>query len=131
MKKLLTEWRKYLKEGQGSDFGNALEEEFGVVVEMGDPKWGDEYEPHIVPIDSIVVPKEKRGQGIGSQIMERLIDWADENNYILGLDPSSDFGSSVTKLRKFYGRFGFVRNLGRKKDYRTRLAMIRYPGSKR
>ena len=92
---------------------------------------GDEYEPHIVPIDSIVVPKEKRGQGIGSQIMERLIDWADENNYILGLDPSSDFGSSVTKLRKFYGRFGFVRNLGRKKDYRTRLAMIRYPGSKR
>ncbi len=85
------------------------------------------YEDAIVNIDSLVVPVGKRGQGIASQVMLELTGEADRRDTILALDPSSDFGSSATRLRKFYARFGFVPNKGRRKDFRTRSVLIRYP----
>ena len=129
MKKLLTEWRKFLSEEK--DFDELMRDEYGVELWMRAPRGGDEYVRPYVVLDSIVVPEDKRGQGLGSKVMQRVIDWADDNDYIISLTPSKDFGGKVTRLRKFYSEFGFVRNLGRNKDYRTREAMIRYPGGKR
>ena len=103
---------------------------YGIDLWMKGPYGGDQYEPDIVEIESLVVPEEKRGQGIATDVMFELVRWADSNGYILALDPSSDFGSSVSRLRKFYSQFGFSGNKGRKKDYRTRYAMIRYPKNK-
>ena len=79
-----------------------------------------------VEISSIVVEKEHRKNNVGSRFMAELVFLADRHNVFLALTPSTDFGAtSVTRLRKFYKRFGFVRNLGRNKDFRTTNAMIR------
>ena len=79
-------------------------------------------------IASIVVPKAKRNRGIGTKVMQSICTYADENGLIVGLTPSTDFGAtSIERLRKFYGRFGFIRNLGRLADLRISEAMIRVP----
>ena len=59
--------------------------------------------------------------------MTRLINYADEVGKPILLSPSNDFGGSVTRLKEFYGRFGFVPNKGRNKDYRFSETYIRYP----
>jgi len=104
-----------------------LESEFGVVLELisygerGDTAGAFE-------ISSIVVPKEHRKEGVGGKVMQRVIDFADDRNLIIGLTPSKDFGAtSINRLRNFYGKHGFVRNLGRNKDFLFRDAMIRRP----
>jgi len=116
---------------EASNFAQGLRSHYGVDLWMIGPSYGSEHAPAIVTIESIVVPKENRRQGVGSNVMFDVIRWADQNNYILALTPSSDFGGKVPKLRKFYKQFGFVRNLGRNKDFRTARAMIRYPKKKK
>ena len=116
---------------EASTFAQGLRSRYGVDLWMIGPSYGSEHAPAIVTIESIVVPKENRRQGVGSSVMFDVIRWADKNGYILALSPSSDFGGSVPKLRKFYKQFGFVRNLGRNKDFRTARAMIRYPKVKK
>ena len=120
-------WRQYLVESDVGEFAKNLGEEYGVELWMLEKSKGDEYVLPIISLESIVVPKEKRGTGIGSKVMNRVVDWADENNVIVSLTPSSDFGGKITRLKKFYKRFGFVPNKGRKKEYRTRDVFIRYP----
>ena len=62
-------------------------------------------------LDTIVIPKELRGQGMGSEIMNMVCDYADEVGKPIFLTPSSSYGaSSVARLEKFYKKFGFVRN---------------------
>lgn len=117
------EWEAKLKSLAG-----ALEIEHGITLELmsyGD-RGGGAFE-----ISSIVVPKGSRKKGLGSEVMEKIIAFADDHNLIIGLTPSKDFGAtSIPRLRKFYGKFGFVRNLGRNKDYQFRDAMIRKPKTK-
>jgi len=85
-----------------------------------------------VSLDSIVVPKGQRGEGVGSAFMGELVRWADANQATVFLTPSKDFGAtSVGRLRTFYGRFGFKRNLGRNKDFRSWDAMVRQPKTAR
>ena len=68
------------------------------------------------------------GKGNGSRFMEDLTKLADKNGWILGLTPDTSFGgTSVSRLKKFYKRFGFFPNKGRKADFNTREAMIRRP----
>jgi GNAT superfamily N-acetyltransferase len=81
--------------------------------------------PNAIDLSRIVVPKENRGQGIGSSVMQDLIDYADQTGKQVRLSPSSDFGGSPTRLKKFYKEFGFVENKGRNKDFSTRETMIR------
>jgi GNAT superfamily N-acetyltransferase len=89
---------------------------------------GSDYAPATLKIDGIRLPKDKRGQGIGSKVMQALVDFADDHNLLCVLTPSKDFGaSSVERLRRFYGQFGFNRNLGKHKDFRFSEAMIRQP----
>lgn len=78
-----------------------------------------------IVLDTIIIPKESRKSGQGTQIMNRLIDVADAQGWPLALTPSDSFGSSKVKLEVFYRRFGFIKNAGRSKDYAIMQSMIR------
>ncbi len=76
-------------------------------------------------LGKIVVPKEQRGQGVGTALMNDLIKQADEAGAMVTLSPAADFGGSVGRLKDFYKRFGFVENKGRNKDFAISDAMYR------
>lgn len=84
-----------------------------------------------VRIMAIHFPKELRKQGLGTLVMQEITDWADSNGSVLVLTASTDFGAtSVSRLKKFYKRFGFKENKGRNKDFRFFDSMIRLPSRK-
>lgn len=81
-----------------------------------------------IHLSRIFVPKENRKQGVGSQIMQFIVNYADKENRIITLSPSTDFGgTSINRLKNFYKNFGFVENKGRNKNYKYSSTMIRYP----
>lgn len=108
----------------------SLEAKYQIELEVFYRHFPNEYSA--IKIDAIWVPKEQRSIGIGSKVMEAIMEFADDHDLIALLTPSTDFGaSSVNRLRKFYGQFGFVRNLGRNKDFRFSESMIRKPKTKK
>ena len=74
--------------------------------------------------------KKDAPKGCGSEFMKALCKWADQYRITLVLQTASkgDFDkktpykqtSSTDRLKKFYGRFGFVSNYG-KSSYRSDL----------
>ncbi len=77
-------------------------------------------------LSQIVVAKRK--QGTGSAVMQELVAFADRNNLIMTLTPDTSYGgSSVTRLKSFYRRFGFRPNIGGRKDFRFSGTMLRRP----
>lgn len=84
-------------------------------------------------LSKIELKKEHRGEGIGSNIMEDLINYADENGQIIALTPSADFVDNVNKtkyvnmLTQFYKKFGFKMNKGVNKNFLFRDTMLREP----
>ena len=83
--------------------------------------WEDEEK---LELESIVIPKNLRGQGKGSEIMYMVCDYADEKQKPLYLTPDTSFGAtSVDRLKRFYKKFGFTKN----KDFKVRHSMVRYP----
>lgn len=80
-----------------------------------------------IEINIIRINNEHKGTGIGSKIMQEICDYADDSNKILHLSPTDEFGSSISKLKAFYKKFGFVINRGNNKDFRFKNTMIRYP----
>ena len=78
-------------------------------------------------LSKIVIKPEYRNKGIGKDIMQDLINYADTNKQIISLTPSSDFGGNKNKLTQFYEKFGFKLNKGYHKNYEFNDAMIRYP----
>ena len=95
-----------------------LEDEFNIELDLYDNgKW--------LELSRIVIPKDQRGQGIGSKVMQRIVDFADKENRKIYLTPSKDFGaSSVSRLEKFYKGFGFEKNTYRNE---TKETMVRLP----
>jgi len=83
-----------------------------------------DYDDYII-ISRIVVPKNKRNEGIGTEVIEKILEYADDNDKDVFVTPTSDFGGSMTRLTKFYKSFGFVPNKGKYRDFRTRETMIR------
>lgn len=75
----------------------------------------------------IVIKPEYRNTGVGSKIMEDLVNYADQNTKIISLTPASDFGGNKNRLIQFYKRFGFKHNKGQYKSYEFMDSMIRYP----
>ena len=99
-------------------------EEHGVESDLYSGKNG-------IELSRIVIPKEKRGEGIGSKFMSDLVAHADKHGKRVVLSPSKDFGaSSVDRLKEFYKRHGFVENKGRNKDYSISHSMYREPVKK-
>lgn len=78
-----------------------------------------------INLSRIVVPKDIRNSGVGTDVMQDLISYADQTGQKVALTPSSDFGGDVKKLKEFYKQFGFVENKGKNKDFTTRESMIR------
>jgi len=103
------------------DFAGDIEAEFGVILNLyGNAEQG-------YTLSRIEVPKPLRGSGIGSKIMQRIVDMADAQGAIIALTPDTAFGGSKGRLIQFYKQFGFVPNRGRNKDFSFRETMIRTP----
>jgi GNAT superfamily N-acetyltransferase len=73
-------------------------------------------EPHQIYIHTIQVPEEKRGKGIGREIIELVKNYARGQNKPVVLEPSPERGYTK-KLEKFYKSLKFVKNQGRNKDF--------------
>jgi GNAT superfamily N-acetyltransferase len=84
-----------------------------------------------IQLSDLVVPKEMRGQGVGSGFMRELADLADDLGKRVTLSPAvrdDHVGTtSRSRLVDFYKRFGFVENKGRKKDFAVSDSMYRDP----
>jgi predicted GNAT family N-acyltransferase len=78
-------------------------------------------------LNRVVVPKDLRGTGVGTNFMNELTSAADANAARLALSPSGDFGGNKTRLVDFYKRFGFVPNKGRDMDFTLNESMRREP----
>ena len=84
-----------------------------------------------IHLDSLIVPKALRKQGIGSKVMKELVELADEHKLRIILTVAhkdDDMGTtSRARLISFYKRFGFTENKGRNIDFRVMSSMIYRP----
>jgi predicted GNAT family N-acyltransferase len=78
-------------------------------------------------LSRIIINPEFRGSGVGTDIMNDLINYADKTKKIITLTPSGDFGGNKNRLVQFYKRFGFKMNKGVHKSYEYMDTMIRWP----
>ena len=76
MKLLLENWRQYLTEDAAEDFAREIRKEHGIELWMHERFKGDEYVRPIITLESIVVPKEHRGTGVGTLVMNKIVEWA-------------------------------------------------------
>ena len=81
-----------------------------------------------ISIDNMVVKKEYRNQGIGTAILNDVIDYADRVQKTITLTPTSEFGTKE-RLKKWYKTNGFVENKGRNTDFTISDTMYRLPSS--
>jgi predicted GNAT family N-acyltransferase len=113
--KLVKLFEEFVKEEM--IFGE-LEDQFGISLDVFNT-------PHYIELSKIEIPKEKRGEGIGTEVMQIIIDFANKENKPIFLTPSKDFGAtSVARLEKFYKSLGFVKNTDKSL---TRNTMVKYP----
>lgn len=82
-----------------------------------------------VTLHRIELPRNMRESGIGTQVMERIVEWADAGGVTVALSPTADFGGSKRRLADFYKRFGFTDNAGGNKNYAISETMYRLPDS--
>lgn len=59
-------------------------------------------------IDIIRIKRGYRNQGIGTQVMSDIIEFANVHGVQLQLYAVNIYGSELRRLQKFYRRFGFV-----------------------
>ncbi len=87
--------------------------------------------PDELALGILEIPKADRKKGIGTAVMQDLVDYADDLQKRIVLTPSGrnlDVGTtSRGRLVKFYKRFGFVENKGRNKDFEISDGMYRLP----
>jgi predicted GNAT family acetyltransferase len=109
------------------DVSNSLMNKYdGLELDLYDSK-----NTNVITLSKIVVPKNLRKSGIGSDVMAEITSFADEGNKTIALSPSVDFGgTSVNRLKDFYKQFGFVENKGKNKDFSISESMYRLPKSK-
>ena len=104
-------------------FADELSAKYGVELELQDNETDNS-----ISVPKIVVPKDQRKTGIGTKVMEEIIEFADRSGKRLILTPSTSFGgSSVKRLVEFYKSLGFVENKGKNKDFTIRDSMYRNP----
>ena len=98
----------------------------------------DKYKPELIGLDiyedgksiklsRIVINPDFRDKGVGTSILNDLINYADKTKKIITLTPSSDFGGNKNRLVQFYKKFGFKMNNGVHKSYEYMDTMIRWP----
>lgn len=80
-----------------------------------------------IKLSRIVINPDFRNKGVGTSILNDLINYADKTKKIVTLTPSSDFGGNKNRLVQFYKKFGFKMNKGVHKSYEYMDTMIRWP----
>ena len=84
-----------------------------------------------IRISSIIINKASRKSGVGSSVMQDIVNFADQHNYRVTLTPANRDDhhgtTSTARLIKFYKKFGFVQNKGRNKDFTISDSMYREP----
>jgi len=75
----------------------------------------------VVELSDIWIDPEVQGKGVGSQVMQEITQWADQNGALIWLSlGDKDQGRGTTsqaRLRRFYKQFGFKPNKGRGKRF--------------
>jgi GNAT superfamily N-acetyltransferase len=70
----------------------------------------------------LLVVHGQRHQGLGTAFMVALTRLADQRGWTVALTPELGFGAtSVARLERFYHRFGFVGNRGRRPELSERM----------
>lgn len=104
-----------------NEFEFYLENKYNANIDLGD------YKKYIY-LSKILIPKEVRNLGTGTKIMNEIITYADKNDRLITLTPSTDYGAtSVSRLKEFYKKFGFIENKGRNKNFEISQTMYRVP----
>lgn len=80
-----------------------------------------------IELIKIIVNGDDRNKGVGTNVMDDIVNFADRNKLIIVLTPSSDFGGNKSRLVSFYKKFNFVENKGKYKDYEISDTMYRLP----
>ena len=80
-----------------------------------------------IEFNQIVISKQSRNKGIATDILNTVIEYADQVKKIVTLTAADDYGSDLKRLKKFYQRFGFIFNHGKNRNFKYRDTMIRYP----
>ncbi len=77
-------------------------------------------------VDWLIIPENLRNQGLSTKFFNELVAAADSINCPLALTPDPSFGSSdESRLEEYYKRFGFIKNIGKDRDFSTNHLMIR------
>ena len=98
-----------------------LENEFPITLELYDH--GTHWE-----LDKIVVPGGMRGVGIGSEVLTKIAEKADELGIRVFLTPSKSYGAtSVGRLKRFYKRFGFKDVTDHRDKALSKNMLVRHP----
>jgi hypothetical protein len=113
-----------IKSANAKEFSDAIKNEVnGLELDLYESSNGNN-----LILSKIALPKEDRKSGIGTDVMNELVKFADSQNKTVTLSPSTDFGgTSVSRLKEFYKTFGFVENKGRNKDFSISETMYRLP----
>lgn len=83
---------------------------------------------NIISIDNMVVKKELRNKGIGQNILNDIIDYANKTNKTITLTPTSEFNTK-NKLKNWYKANGFVENKGKNTNFLISDTMYKNPTS--
>jgi GNAT superfamily N-acetyltransferase len=86
----------------------------------------DRAEAGHVRLGRLVVNGARR-QGVGTAVLSELIAACDEHGDTLSVTPTADFGANVARLTRWYRRFGFTSNTGRRRDSDIEESMYRRP----
>ena len=132
MKKLLTEWRKFLKEDKGNKVANFFADlgykgreaiyQFGggCQVRLILVRSGDGVELNLIE----VLSDECLGKGYASKVMKKLIEAADRHEIVLYLQATPiDNKIGQEDLLSWYEKYGFE---AEEEDY-SRFELIRFP----
>ena len=114
-----------IKDVNTKDFSTAIKNQFnGLELDLYEASNSDK----LLVLSKIALPKENRKSGIGTEVMNEITNFADSKGKTIALTPSTDFGAtSVSRLKEFYKRFGFVENKGKNKDFSISESMYRLP----
>lgn len=83
-----------------------------------------ENKDNTISINNLVVKKNLRNKGIGQNILNDIMNYADKNNKTITLTPTSEY-LTKSKLTNWYKRNGFVENKGKNMDFSISDTMYR------
>lgn len=95
-----------------------LEDEYNIELDLHDN--GD-----YMTLSKLVVSPDDRKGGVGTEVMNKICQYADEIGRDIYLTPDTSYGgTSKSRLEAFYKRFDFKKKP--KSDFKNRETMVRY-----